>query len=102
MDLRLVPYPTNPYKWWGHVTFWNGLACGLVGVLGAVAAGQAYADQEAGDTSAAARGRFWRAVEYSGLAVGGMLSVTGLVLWGLSPGDEAWYAEQVRHGQRVE
>jgi len=88
-------YPANPYKLWGHASFWPGLA--LVG--GSVATG-VLARKAKDDANGAASPKALAAAEdrmdtYNGLTVagavlGGALVVTGAVLWILSPGDEAW------------
>ena len=101
--LTLTRIPMNPYKLYGHMTFWSGL--GLV-ALGSVftgmtkvkmdehddmlGKGDVEAAQDARDTS-----KTYGGLAVTGYSIGGALMVTGLVLWILSPGDEAWANEHL-------
>ena len=82
----------NPYKMWGHVSFWSGVGlAGLGGVFTGLAAGAA-GDYKAGNSPAGSRDALDRD---NGLAVacyvvGGALLATGVSLWILSPGDDDW------------
>lgn len=90
--------PTNPYKLWGHISFWSGLCMtGIGGVLVGMAA-SARSDAESASSAVAMRAARNDMERYNGLAIGGFamgggLLVTGLVLWLLSPGDETWARE---------
>ena len=86
-------YPMNPYKKYGYVTFFTGV--GLV-AFGGIATWQAKAaadDYKTGDWGAADRNKGWKAGMGLGFGLGGAAMVTGIVLWALSPGDEAWWKE---------
>jgi hypothetical protein len=85
-------YPINPYKLWGHITFWSGLGIAAVGgVLMAVAI-DGYGNDCMADSYYDALDRDVK-MSISGYAIGGALMTTGVVLWILSPGDEAWAKE---------
>jgi len=93
VDLSLVMvYPMNPYKKWGHITFWSGVAMAGFGGLSASMAKSAAEDHKAsGDQAAADRSRTWAGLMYAGLGLGFAGLVTGIVLWTLSPGDREWF-----------
>jgi len=84
-------YPMNPYKLWGHATFWTGLA---FAVGGGISTGMAvhYANVYRQNLSPDAdKNRILsNQLAVSFYSIGGALMVTGVVLWILSPGDEAW------------
>jgi TolB-like protein len=84
-------YPMNPYKLWGHVTFWSGLG---IAAVGGVFTGLAYKASDdynsSGDISAKDKVGPYNTAAAVMYATGGALMVTGVVLWILSPGDEAW------------
>ena len=87
--------PMNPYKVWGHVSFWSGI--GFIG-LGGVFTGKASAaasDYKAGKDPLGNRDALDQnnALAVSGYVIGGTLMTTGMVLWILSPGDNAWAKE---------
>lgn len=87
-----APPPMNPYKLWGHVSFWSGLGvAGLGGVFTAMAS-NANSDYKAGKDPVANHNAVGRdnAIAVTGYAVGAALMITGAALWMLSPGDEAW------------
>ena len=84
-------YPMNPYKMWGHITFWSGLGVGVVGGIAEIvlAASTTSSGQSAVDSSKN------NALLGAGIAAsGGALMLTGTILWILSPGDEAWANRQ--------
>lgn len=95
------PYPMNPYKLWGHVTFWTGL--GLAG-MGSMFYALAPSDQSGSGPATGGtlstlstlkdQQDMYRKFAYSGWATGGVLVVTGTILWIVSPGDEAWANRQ--------
>ncbi len=91
-------YPMNPYKKYGYVTFFTGV--GVAAILGGAGFGLAahYANEYDSQTSGSINGsedqsKNMAAMGYAGIAVGGALMITGIVLWVLSPGDEAWWKE---------
>jgi tetratricopeptide (TPR) repeat protein len=90
-DQPKIDYPMNPYKKWGHVTFWTGL--GFV-AFGAVSTGLAnkYGDDfnEDKHVEDADKSNTWSALMWVGYGMGAALMITGATLWALSPGDEAW------------
>ncbi len=91
-------YPTNPYKLWGHVSFWTGLGLfGLGGVMSGLAVNAKSDFDDATDSNAmqAAESRMntFTGLAAGGYALGGALLVTGVVLWILSPGDRRWAEE---------
>ena len=93
--VKTVEYPMNPYKLWGHVSFWSGLGvAGLGGAFTAMAS-NANSDYKAGKDPVANRDAVGRdnAIAVTGYAVGAALMITGATLWILSPGDEAWAKE---------
>ncbi len=88
-------YPMNPYKLWGHVTFWSGLG---IAALGGAFTGLAFsAKQKADDATtskeisdAESEMNTYNTIAITSYITGGALMATGIVLWILSPGDEAW------------
>lgn len=101
--LTLTRVPMNPYKLYGHVTFWSGLGIvALGGVFTGLSSakmsehddkidkGQVKAAQNAMDSS-----KSYSAAAISMYTIGGAAMVTGAILWILSPGDEAWAREHM-------
>ncbi len=91
-------YPMNPYKKYGYVTFFTGV--GVAAFLGGVGFGLGanYADEYQTKTSGSIndlrdKSQTMTGVGYAGVSIGSALMVTGIVLWALSPGDEAWWEE---------
>ena len=91
-------YPMNPYKKWGHVTFWSG--AGMAAILGGLGfgLGSKYADDYQNNSSGSItdlrnKSQTMTGVGYAGISIGGALMITGIVLWAISPGDEAWWSE---------
>ncbi|MBI5529005.1 MAG: hypothetical protein HY897_21970 [Deltaproteobacteria bacterium] len=85
--------PMNPYKLWGHVSFWSGLGVvGLGGVFTGLAAGAADDFAAGGMDPVGKRDAIGRnnALAVTCYTLGGALVATGVTLWVLSPGDEAW------------
>jgi hypothetical protein len=85
-------YPMNPYKLWGHVGVWGGL--GMLGLGGTFSAlnKKAVDDYNTGKNLSTAKddiGTF-RPLAITAYTVGGLLIASGVTLWILSPGDEAW------------
>ena len=84
-------YPMNPYKLYGHVTFWTGLglcAFGGIAVWQADAQGDEYG--KTGSSSKRSASKAWEGTAWTAFAVGGAAMITGTVLWILSPGDKEW------------
>jgi TolB-like protein len=82
-------YPMNPYKLAGHATFWPGLAlAGLGGAFTALASKSA--DQYGRTLEGKGDVSLYNGLAVTGYALGGAAIVAGIVLWALSPGDEAW------------
>ncbi len=79
--------PSNPYKTWGHVTFWSGaglLTLGLVFVLPAQGMANDYYDESFSPDKRAAsldNSRLWAGAMWAGLVTGTALMTTGVVLW---------------------
>ncbi len=93
-------YPANPYKVWGHASFWSGLVLAGGGVAMGLLAADAKDDANKATTPEGLADAQDRMDTYNGLAVTGYvlgagLLTTGVILWVLSPGDEAWAK---RHG----
>jgi len=89
-------YPMNPYKTWGHGCFWTGL--GITAIAGGVGfgLGAKYADDYQNQSSGSIndlqdKSKTMTGLGYAGVALGGALMVTGVILWALSPGDETWW-----------
>ena len=91
-------YPMNPYKKWGHISFWSGVGVtALVGGIG-FGLGAKYADDYQSRTSGSINSlrdtsEAMTGLGYAGVALGGAMMITGVVLWVLSPGDESWWRE---------
>ncbi len=100
-DLQRI-YPSNPYKVWGHVTFWPGLslvALGVVAIPMAKSEAGYYADHL--DESSRISARSWTGVMWAGFGFGGALITTSIVLWAVSPGDKAYYEQQRQETSRL-
>jgi hypothetical protein len=79
----------NPYKLAGHATFWPGLAvAGLGGVFTMMASKSA--DQYGRTLEGKNTVAMYNGLAVTNYAIGGAAMVTGIILWALSPGDEAW------------
>ena len=91
ISVTLEALEMNPYKLWGHVSFWSGLGLVLVGGILNWQAGE-YQDsyKQSGSSSDRAANHALMGSAVAGYALGGSLLVTGSVLWILDPGDEAW------------
>lgn len=81
--------PASPYSTWGHVTFWTGLGVAAFGTVTGILAYNAGQDYQDGDREAYDSSVILAGCMYTGLAAGGALIVTGIVLWALDPGEEA-------------
>ena len=101
--VTLIAIPMNPYKLYGHVTFWSGLG---IAALGGVFTGLSSAKMGEHDSklnegdgegakSARDTSKVYGGVAIAGYTLGGALMITGTVLWILSPGDEAWARENL-------
>jgi len=91
-------YPMNPYKKYGYVTFFTGAGLMALGGVATWQAKEAADDYHNAATAGAARdarsaNNAWSGAAIAGYTLGGALMVTGIVLWALSPGDEAWWKE---------
>ena len=91
-------YPMNPYKKWGHISFWSGL--GVTALAGGIGfgLGAKYADDYQNQTSGSINSlrdtsETMTGLGYAGIALGGAMMITGVVLWVLSPGDESWWRD---------
>lgn len=80
----------NPYKKWGHVSFWTGFGLGAFSGLALGMAASEADKHKSGDLSADDKSKAWAGAGFSTLAVGSALMITGVVLWVLSPGDLQW------------
>ncbi|MBI5525843.1 MAG: hypothetical protein HY897_05870 [Deltaproteobacteria bacterium] len=86
-----VSAPMHPYALWGHVSFWSGLGVAAIGGVMTGLASSANNDYKSGKDPSGA----WDAVDrynafaVTGYSIGGALMATGVVLWILSPGDDA-------------
>jgi TolB-like protein len=78
---------TSPYSTWGHVTFWTGLGAAAFGTVTGILAYNAGEDFKSGDRDSYDRSVILAGCMYTGLAAGGALIITGIVLWALDPGD---------------
>ena len=78
---------SDPYKTWGHATFWSGaglMTLGLVFALPAQSAANDYNDMSKALKYRAAsldNSRPWAGAMWAGLATGAALMTTGVVLW---------------------
>jgi hypothetical protein len=98
LDLKLTfDYPPNPYKTFGHVAFWTGVALLSVGIAGTVMALN-YADNYHYDgyEEYRTRARQWTGAMWAGFIGSAALMGSGIVLWILSPGDKRYYEK--KHG----
>ncbi len=90
LQLEMTRYPMNPYKLGGHIAFWSGLG---LAVIGGIATWQAYdtaGDNKNGDWGDKSGNKAWSGAASACYAIGGAAMITGVVLWAISPGDEAW------------
>jgi hypothetical protein len=83
--IEVTEEPTSPYSRWGHITFWTGLGAAAFGTVTGILAYNAGEDFKTGDRSAYDRSVILAGCMYTGLAAGGTLIVTGIVLWALEP-----------------
>ena len=86
-EVRLVLESAPPYRSWGHITFWSGLGAAAFGAVSGFLAKSAGDDYKAGDRSAYDSSVAWTGCMYAGLAAGGALMVSGIVLWAVSPSE---------------
>ncbi len=87
-----LDYQMNPYKRFGHIAFWPGVAAALFGVGAALPmARAANRFDEDGLPEDRRRQRLWTGMMCAGTASGALLMTTGVVLWILSPGDKAYF-----------
>jgi len=87
-------FPMNPYKLAGHATFWPGLG---FAVFASIMTGmnKKEADDYNSNFRSGLKADSNKAKTYGGLAIAGWsaagaLLISGIVLWAVSPGDEAW------------
>jgi hypothetical protein len=84
-------YPMNPYKMWGHVSFWSGLgAVAVGGAMSGLAKNSSDSYRRSGNSSDKERVGTYDTTAAVMYGLGGAMVVTGIVLWSISPGDEAW------------
>jgi hypothetical protein len=79
----------SPYSRWGHITFWSGVGAAAFGAVSGILASSAGDDYKAGDLGAYDRSVTLTGCMYSGLAAGGALMATGIILWALDSDEEA-------------
>ena len=92
---KTIEYPMNPYKLWGHVGVWGGLAVvGMGGAFTALASG-AVDDYKKGASHVGSKDDLTRynSLAVTGYVLGGAMLATGVTLWILSPSDEGWAKE---------
>jgi len=84
--------PINQYKLWGHLTFWSGLALGGVGGMFTGLAYNEVKNYNSGTDPAKYKSKIdnYNIGAVTCYTVGGALMVTGIILWIVNPGDEAW------------
>jgi hypothetical protein len=87
-ELKLTLEAAPPYSRWGHITFWTGLGAAAFGTISGILAYNAGQDYQAGDRGAYDRSVALTGCMYSGLAAGGALMITGVVLWALAPDED--------------
>ena len=92
---KTIDYPMNPYKLWGHVGVWGGLAVVGLGGLFSGLSSKAADDYNLGKDHSSAKDNIgtYNSLAVTGYVIGGVLLATGVTLWVLSPGDEAWAKE---------
>jgi hypothetical protein len=78
----------SPYSRWGHITFWSGVGAAAFGTVSGILASRAGDEYQAGDRGAYDRSVTLTGCMYSGLATGGALMITGIVLWALDSDDD--------------
>jgi hypothetical protein len=84
-------YPMNPYKMWGHVSFWSGIGVVAVGgAMSGLAVNSADNYRRTGNASDKDKVGTYDKTAAVMYGLGGAMVVTGIVLWSISPGDEAW------------
>ena len=88
----------NPYRLWGHVGVWGGVAIIGLGGLFTALASKAADDYSRGDSHFGSKDDMstYNAAAVTGYILGGTMVATGVVLWMLDPGDE-----KRAKGQRV-
>jgi hypothetical protein len=96
-------YPMNPYKRWGHISFWTGVGTlAMGGAMTAMAADAKSDARSAGTPAKMAEAESLmdtrNALAVTWYSLGSALAVTGVVLWLLSPGDRRWAED---HGLSV-
>jgi hypothetical protein len=87
-EIEITEEATSPYSRWGHITFWTGLGAAAFGTVTGILAYNAGDDFKSGDRDSYDRSVILAGCMYTGLAAGGALIVTGIILWALDPGDE--------------
>jgi hypothetical protein len=93
-------YPMNPYKIYGHLAFWSGIAFSGLGVLSLSQAQNAANDyHESLDSDAKEDSQIWTGMMWTSFGISGALMATGIVLWILSPGDKKYY--EMNHSAAV-
>lgn len=98
--LLLEAVPMNPYKKWGHMSFWTGLGVGgVLAGIGHIGASVTAGSFRGGDLGARDANHHLSNVAVSGWVLAGAGMATGLILWLLSPGDDAWASESLANGR---
>lgn len=87
--------PASPYKTWGHISFWTGVAMLPVGILGMIFAKDT-ADYYAANGRTSDKTRTRKLTGMMWVGYGGSLALmgTGILLWLLNPGDRAYYEQK--------
>jgi hypothetical protein len=78
----------SPFSTWGHITFWSGVGAAAFGTVSGILASSAGNDYKAGDRGAYDRSVTLTGCMYTGLAAGGALIITGIVLWALDTDED--------------
>lgn len=87
-EIKITLEAAPPYSRWGHITFWSGLGAAAFGAISGILASSAGDDYKAGDRGARDRSVALAGCMYTGLAAGGALIITGVILWVLAPGED--------------
>ena len=88
-EIKITLEAAPPYSRWGHITFWSGLGAAAFGAISGILASSAGDDYyKTGDRGAYDRSVALAGCMYTGLAAGGALMITGVILWALAPDED--------------